>query len=68
MPFLFYVVAAGLTVVVTTGAVLDGLNAQRSTRVKVWTGLFLLPFGLLALLIFLIFFLLFLFGPGKWPC
>ena len=63
MPALALFLAAGLAVVVTTGAVLDKLNARRSRRALVWAGLslLLLPFILLFLLMLLL-------GPFKWPC
>jgi hypothetical protein len=63
MPALAFLFAGGLAVVVTTGALLDKLNVRRSRRTLAWAGvsLLLLPFLLL-------FLLLLLFGPFKWPC
>lgn len=61
MPFLFYMTATGLVVVVTTGAILDRTNVRRSRRVLIFAGIFLLPFLLLFLLLLLL-------GPFKWPC
>jgi hypothetical protein len=61
MPALFYLSAACLAVVVTTGAVLDKMNVRPSWRVNVWVGLVLLPFLLLFLFLLLL-------GPFKWPC
>lgn len=61
MPFLFYLTAAGLAVVVTTGAVLDAAHVRRSRRTFIWVGLFLLPF-------FLLFLFLLMLGPFKWGC
>jgi hypothetical protein len=61
MPFLFVLAATGLVLVVTTGAVLDRTNVRRSRRVLIFAGIFLLP-------VLLLFLLLFLLGPFKWPC
>ena len=68
MPALTLLLAAGLAVVVTTGAVLDKLNARRSRRALVWSSLLLLPLLLFGLLIIFLILMLMLGGPFKWPC